>query len=350
MTLEMVDRLFWRAGFGPSQADRTTWTGKTVGEAVDWLLDTPQGAPIGPQATLNSQPHRPARGHDRTRARLGGPDGLRPQPARRTADVLLAPPLGVLARQRRSPVHGEAERSVSALRRSRRESDRGLPEPGVRGERGPGDAPVPQRRIEPPWPAERELRPRADGALLPRRHRHVRQPELHGDRRARARPGALRLDDRHDRPEQPAWRVQRLAVRQPLEELPREHRQLSALARPSTSCSLAPACKPHRAKALVGVHRRAARRRDACRSHRHVHGQRAPDQAAAEEDPHTPSALRLARGADADQASDRLSGRRLSPGRSQRHQHAARTRGWRRWGRCRSSHPTSRAGSTASRS
>ena len=56
MTLEMVDRLFWRAGFGPSQADRTTWTGKTVGEAVDSLLDTPQGAPIGPQATLNSQP------------------------------------------------------------------------------------------------------------------------------------------------------------------------------------------------------------------------------------------------------------------------------------------------------
>ena len=40
MTLEMVDRLFWRAGFGPSQADRSTWTGRTVGEAVDWLLDT----------------------------------------------------------------------------------------------------------------------------------------------------------------------------------------------------------------------------------------------------------------------------------------------------------------------
>ena len=45
MTLEMVDRLFWRAGFGPSQADRTTWTGRTVGEAVDWMLNTPAGRP-----------------------------------------------------------------------------------------------------------------------------------------------------------------------------------------------------------------------------------------------------------------------------------------------------------------
>ena len=56
LTLGMVDRLFWRAGFGPSEADRTTWTGRTVGEAVDWMLDTPQGAPLGPRALLNGQP------------------------------------------------------------------------------------------------------------------------------------------------------------------------------------------------------------------------------------------------------------------------------------------------------
>src|SRR4051794_26122997 len=42
LTTAMVDRLFWRAGFGPSAADRTTWTGKTVGELVDHFLDTPQ--------------------------------------------------------------------------------------------------------------------------------------------------------------------------------------------------------------------------------------------------------------------------------------------------------------------
>jgi uncharacterized protein (DUF1800 family) len=39
----MVDRLFWRAGFGPSAADRSTWTGRSVGDAVDWMLGTPVG-------------------------------------------------------------------------------------------------------------------------------------------------------------------------------------------------------------------------------------------------------------------------------------------------------------------
>ena len=39
----MVDRLFWRAGFGPSQHDRDTWTGKPVADAVTWLLSTPSG-------------------------------------------------------------------------------------------------------------------------------------------------------------------------------------------------------------------------------------------------------------------------------------------------------------------
>ncbi len=38
-----VDRLFWRAGFGPTPADRTKWTGKLVSELVDWFLDTPGG-------------------------------------------------------------------------------------------------------------------------------------------------------------------------------------------------------------------------------------------------------------------------------------------------------------------
>ncbi|HEX3616547.1 MAG TPA: DUF1800 family protein [Solirubrobacteraceae bacterium] len=43
MTEAMVDRLFWRAGFGPSDTDRKRWTGKTLGSAVDWLLNTPAG-------------------------------------------------------------------------------------------------------------------------------------------------------------------------------------------------------------------------------------------------------------------------------------------------------------------
>jgi uncharacterized protein (DUF1800 family) len=49
MTPAMVDRLFWRAGFGPSAADRTTWTGKSVGQLVEWLVSTPQGALVGPE-------------------------------------------------------------------------------------------------------------------------------------------------------------------------------------------------------------------------------------------------------------------------------------------------------------
>jgi hypothetical protein len=41
LTAAMVDRLFWRAGFGPSQAHRDAWVGRGHAELVDWLLDTP---------------------------------------------------------------------------------------------------------------------------------------------------------------------------------------------------------------------------------------------------------------------------------------------------------------------
>jgi uncharacterized protein (DUF1800 family) len=51
MSQAMVDRLFWRAGFGPSAADRANWTGKTLDDAVDSLLNTPQGALLGAEPT-----------------------------------------------------------------------------------------------------------------------------------------------------------------------------------------------------------------------------------------------------------------------------------------------------------
>jgi uncharacterized protein (DUF1800 family) len=41
LTEAMVDRLFWRAGFGPTQAQRDAWTGRGRAELVDWFLDTP---------------------------------------------------------------------------------------------------------------------------------------------------------------------------------------------------------------------------------------------------------------------------------------------------------------------
>jgi uncharacterized protein (DUF1800 family) len=58
MTQAMVDRLFWRAGFGPTAADRQQWIGQPVTAAVNWLLTTPaassgvpgtdQGSPLDP--------------------------------------------------------------------------------------------------------------------------------------------------------------------------------------------------------------------------------------------------------------------------------------------------------------
>ena len=79
--------------------------------------------------------------------------------------------------------------------------------------------------------------------------------------------------------------------------------------------------EPPRAKALVGVRRRAARRATLADLTATYTAKRAPAQAAAQEDPHAPTALRLAGRADADQAADRLRGRRLQAGRLERHQH-----------------------------
>ncbi|MDX6642071.1 MAG: hypothetical protein QOD76_33 [Solirubrobacteraceae bacterium] len=63
LSTAMVDRVFWRAGFGPSDADRASWTGRSMDELVDWFLSTPNslrttstpptynGNPIDPLAT-----------------------------------------------------------------------------------------------------------------------------------------------------------------------------------------------------------------------------------------------------------------------------------------------------------
>src|SRR4051812_13965215 len=40
LTVPMVDRLFWRAGFGPTEADRAKWKNKPVTQLVDWFLNT----------------------------------------------------------------------------------------------------------------------------------------------------------------------------------------------------------------------------------------------------------------------------------------------------------------------
>ena len=55
MSQAMVDRLFWRAGFGPTAADRAAWIGQPLDDAVDSLLNTPQGALIGPNPTRDGK-------------------------------------------------------------------------------------------------------------------------------------------------------------------------------------------------------------------------------------------------------------------------------------------------------
>jgi len=42
MTEAMVDRLFWRAGFGPTQEQRDAWVGKRHADLVEWFLTTPE--------------------------------------------------------------------------------------------------------------------------------------------------------------------------------------------------------------------------------------------------------------------------------------------------------------------
>jgi uncharacterized protein (DUF1800 family) len=50
MSTAMVDRLFWRAGFGPTAANRHAWKGHQVVKLVDWLL-THRPALHGPAPT-----------------------------------------------------------------------------------------------------------------------------------------------------------------------------------------------------------------------------------------------------------------------------------------------------------
>jgi uncharacterized protein (DUF1800 family) len=61
LTQPMVDRLFWRAGFGPSPADRSTWVGRAVQDLVDWLITTPGGfrSSSTPPLTYDGKPIDP---------------------------------------------------------------------------------------------------------------------------------------------------------------------------------------------------------------------------------------------------------------------------------------------------
>ena len=63
LTGAMVDRLFWRAGFGPTAAARRRWKGKPVTALVDWFLSAPATL-RGPAPRNDGKPLDPASNQD----------------------------------------------------------------------------------------------------------------------------------------------------------------------------------------------------------------------------------------------------------------------------------------------
>ena len=60
LTQAMVDRLFWRAGFGPSADERAQWTGQPVADLVDFLVSAPNTLlPATNPPTYNGNPIDP---------------------------------------------------------------------------------------------------------------------------------------------------------------------------------------------------------------------------------------------------------------------------------------------------
>ena len=57
MAVALVDRLFWRAGFGATQAQRDAWVGKKQSDLVDFFLNTPESldaSMLPPKTTAGS--------------------------------------------------------------------------------------------------------------------------------------------------------------------------------------------------------------------------------------------------------------------------------------------------------
>lgn len=59
LTEPMVDRLFWRGGFGPTDAIRAQWIGKPAEDAVEWLLTASSDPLNGPAPAVDGVPLDP---------------------------------------------------------------------------------------------------------------------------------------------------------------------------------------------------------------------------------------------------------------------------------------------------
>ena len=141
------------------------------------------GAARRPGADERREPDQRRHGRGRVRV-LARPHGPLPPPARRAPGARLPRLVGHPPR-RREHERGDAQPDEHLPRARPRQ----LPRHDPRRDHGPGDAAVPQRVPEPPRRRQRELRPRADGAVHARRGPR----RVHGERRPRARTRAHRL-------------------------------------------------------------------------------------------------------------------------------------------------------------
>ena len=149
MTQPMVDRLFWRAGFGPTSADRAKWVGKPVTDAVDWLLSTPGTPYVGTPATNDGAP-LDVYGND-TDLVLGWVDAMV-----RTPNPLVERMTFYwhrhFANSRMDVSPPQLMATQNALfrlvRRSREQAGSRLQEPGLRRRDRPVDAALPDGRVE----------------------------------------------------------------------------------------------------------------------------------------------------------------------------------------------------------
>ena len=197
MSQAMVDRLFWRAGFGPTRGRPRRVDRQAARRGRRLAARTrPRARSSAPSRTRDGKPLDPT--GDDTDLVLAWVDRMvrTTQPAGRAHDVLLAPPLGQLARGGLAAAAAARTRtrSCASTRDLAANPDVDVPRHGARGVQGPVDAALPERRVQRQGRPERELRPRADGALRARRdarhHRRARTTPRTTSRSSRRRSPA----------------------------------------------------------------------------------------------------------------------------------------------------------------